>query len=99
MAVDPRTLLVLRTAATRDGVSLSELLRPVVERYARRRLRDPNLATAVTSLEASHREEQERRNARRGGAPVTSLRGRNTRETPNNRPSFQDKSYGDGPNG
>lgn len=73
VSVDSRILLVLRTAAARDGVSVSELLRPEVEKYVRRRLRDEHLAEAVEQIQSSRQREEERRAERRGGARVTSL--------------------------
>jgi len=70
VSVDALTLLVLRTAAARDGVSVSELLRPTVERYARRRLSDEDLRAAVEAISASRQREAEKKAKRSGGASV-----------------------------
>lgn len=52
--LDERELLALRAMATRDEVSVSVLLRPVVAGYIKRRLkRDPDLAASVKALQRS----------------------------------------------
>lgn len=73
VSVDAETFLVLRTAAARDDVSVSELLRPVLERYAKRRLRDQDLARAVEAIASSREREAERRTTRQGGASVRTI--------------------------
>ena len=53
--LDPRWRLVLRLAAEADGVSVPDLLRPIVMRYLKGRLRDEDLAEAVARIEKSRR--------------------------------------------
>lgn len=53
--LDPHWRLVLRIAAEVDGVSVPDLLRPLVVRYLRRRMRDPDLAEAVARIEELRR--------------------------------------------
>ena len=49
--LDEHWRLVLRVAAEADGVSVPELVRPVVMRYLRNRMRDEDLREAVTRIE------------------------------------------------
>jgi hypothetical protein len=49
--LDPHWRLVLRIVAEADGVSVPDLLRPVVIRYLRRRMRDEDLQEAVARIE------------------------------------------------
>ena len=53
--LDPHWRLVLRLAAEADGLSVPDLLRPVVLRYLKGRLRDEDLAEAVARMERSRR--------------------------------------------
>ena len=53
--LEPHWRLVLRLAAEADEVSVPDLLRPVVLRYLRHRLRDPDLAEAVARIESAKR--------------------------------------------
>lgn len=53
--LDPHWRLVLRIAAEVDGVSVPELLRPLVVRYLRRRMSNPDLAEAVARVEGLRR--------------------------------------------
>src|SRR3954463_4507159 len=47
--------LVRRVAGEADEVSAPDLLRPVVLRYLKHRLRDPDLAEAVARIESAKR--------------------------------------------
>src|SRR5579872_1516301 len=49
--LDPHWLLVLRLTAEADGVSVPDLVRPVVMRYLRRRMRNDDLREAVSRIE------------------------------------------------
>lgn len=49
--LDPHWRLVLRVVAEAEGVSVPDLLRPVVMRYLRRRMRDEDLLEAVSRIE------------------------------------------------
>jgi hypothetical protein len=70
--LDDDELLALRTIATRDQKSVSELLHPVVVRYIKSRLkRDPDLAASVEALQRSRE-----RPGIREGASVTPLSAR-----------------------
>lgn len=51
VTLDPHWRLVLRLAAEADGQSVPDLLRPVVVRYLRSRLRNEDLAEAVSRME------------------------------------------------
>jgi hypothetical protein len=52
--LDPHWRLVLRVVAEAEGVSVPDLLRPVVMRYLQRRMKDDDLREAVARIE-SHR--------------------------------------------
>lgn len=56
--LDAHWRLVLRVVAEADGVSVPDLLRPVVVRYLRRRMRDDDLREAVTRIELVKRARQ-----------------------------------------
>lgn len=49
--LDAHWRLVLRITAEADGVSVPDLLRPVVVRYLRRRMRNDDLHEAVARIE------------------------------------------------
>lgn len=53
VSMDENTALALRLIATRDGVSVPDLLRPLVEDLVRERLKDRYLAAAVDALKSS----------------------------------------------
>lgn len=53
--LDEHWRLALRLTAETDGVSVPELLRPLVIRYLKGRLRDPDLAEAVARIEKSRK--------------------------------------------
>jgi hypothetical protein len=57
--LDPHWRLVLRVVAEAEGVSVPDLLRPVVIRYLKRRMKNEDLLEAVSRIE-SHKK------ARRG---------------------------------
>jgi hypothetical protein len=69
--LDPHWRLVLRVVAEAEGVSVPDLLRPVVMRYLRRRMKEEDLREAVSRIE-SHRKA-------RSGVPnnITRLSGAN----------------------
>lgn len=52
--LDPHWRLVLRVVAEAEGLSVPDLLRPVVMRYLQRRMKDEDLREAVRRIE-SHR--------------------------------------------
>ncbi len=49
--LDPHWRLVLRLAAEAEGMSVPDLLRPVVMRHLRRRMQDEDLREAVARIE------------------------------------------------
>jgi hypothetical protein len=49
--LDPHWRLVLRLAAEADGMSVPDLIRPVVMRYLRSRMRNEDLREAVARIE------------------------------------------------
>lgn len=53
--LDPHWRLVLRMTAEADGVSVPDLLRPVVMRYLRGRMRNEDLQEAVARIELVRR--------------------------------------------
>lgn len=78
ITLDAHWRLVLRVVAEADGVSVPDLLRPVVMRYLRRRMQNEDLREAITRIESLRKA--------RSGVPhnITSLPG--TRRASDNRP-------------
>jgi hypothetical protein len=79
---------VLEVVTARDRRSTPALLRPVIERYLRRRLKDEGIAAAVDGIRRSREAEARRRGLRSGGAKVTelSVRAQRGRTQPNKNP-------------
>jgi hypothetical protein len=67
VSVDRRTLLTLRLLAAREDVSVSDVLRPVIEAFVATELQSEDLTTAVNALEKS-RTPSARWHRRTGGA-------------------------------
>ena len=63
--------IVLGVLTTRDGQSVPALLRPEIERYLKRRLRDPKIRAAVDAIKESRAQEIARRS--RKSATITQL--------------------------
>ena len=59
IAVDDDIALALRVIAARDGVSVPDLVRPMVDELVARRLEDDHLAEAVRALRASRKTRSE----------------------------------------
>ena len=55
ITLDSHWRLVLRVVAEADGVSVPEVLRPVVMRYLKRRMQDEDLREAVSRIESLRR--------------------------------------------
>lgn len=53
VSVERRTLLTLRLLAAREDVSVSDVLRPVIEAFVANELQSEDLTTAVDALEKS----------------------------------------------
>lgn len=82
--LDEHWHLVLRVIAEADGVSVPELIRPVVLRYLRNRLRDEDLREAIARIE-QHR--LARRRAPDNITAMPKVRGRARRPKPSQAPS------------